>query len=346
VSDSPKPNEPIMNPTNPQTTSESSAKPAPTSSEEVKAVGTVATAPDAKPVSDAPASEPKTAESKPADEKIDSEKPLGEKAAEVVAVVKDEAKPSESPDPIATVIPDSTQPKKPEELQAAIDRAKLASEEVKQVLATIAESAKPSQEKPAEPASEKPAETEKQTSDETALKRPSGLSDAIKGLPVASKLSTDPKPQTVSYAKPQEDGKIKTDYLNLPKAEIGLGQRIPTPGTARLTSAWKLRWKIGEENVIMAVEDKIVIGRAMEGGDDSIQFDLTPHGAYHFGVSRMHAILTMNDGYLYLEDLNSTNGTRINGFQVTPKQKYRLRDGDEIEFARLRTTVKFDTPKK
>jgi pSer/pThr/pTyr-binding forkhead associated (FHA) protein len=49
---------------------------------------------------------------------------------------------------------------------------------------------------------------------------------------------------------------------------------------------------------------------------------------------------------LYLEDLNSTNGTRINGFQVTPKQKYRLRENDEIEFARLRTTLKYEAPKK
>jgi hypothetical protein len=337
-----------MNPTNPQTTSESSASPAPTSSEEVKAVGTVASLPDSKPAPDSPAPDAKPAESKPSASPSADEKPIGEKVADVVAVVS-EAKHSEAPAPVSATMPDSTQPKKPEELQAAIARAKLASEEVKQVLASIAEPTKPADGKstePAKPADEAAKEPEKQTSDETALKRPEGLSDAIKSLPVASKLSTDPKPQTVSYNKPPEEAKIKTDYLNLPKAEIGLGQRIPTPGTARLTSAWKLRWKIGEENVIMAVEDKIVIGRAMEGGDDSIQFDLTPHGAYHFGVSRMHAVLTMNDGYLYLEDLNSTNGTRINGFQVTPKQKYRLRDGDEIEFARLRTTVKFDTPKK
>ncbi len=144
-----------------------------------------------------------------------------------------------------------------------------------------------------------------------------------------------------------EEGKVKTDYLNLSKNEgsSDISNRLPSPGTMRLTSTWRLRWRIGEETVIMAVEDRVVIGRSMEG-DTSIGFDLTPHGAYHFGVSRMHAIMTMNDGFLYLEDLNSTNGTRINGFQVTPKQKYRLRDGDEIEFARLRTTIKFENPAK
>ena len=75
---------------------------------------------------------------------------------------------------------------------------------------------------------------------------------------------------------------------------------------------------------------------------DTIDFDLSPYGAYTFGVSRQHAIITLHEGFLYLEDNNSTNGTRINGFQLTPKQKYRLRDGDEVEFARLRTSIRFE----
>ncbi|MFQ3646468.1 MAG: FHA domain-containing protein [Anaerolineae bacterium] len=140
-----------------------------------------------------------------------------------------------------------------------------------------------------------------------------------------------------------EKSRFKTDYLNVPEGSGDMSNRPPSPGTARLTSAWKLRWKIGEETYIMPAEERVVIGRAMEG-DTGIGFDLTPFGAYHFGVSRMHAVLTLHDGFLYLEDLNSTNGTRINGFQVTPKQRYRLRDGDEIEFGRLRTTLRFETP--
>ena len=60
-------------------------------------------------------------------------------------------------------------------------------------------------------------------------------------------------------------------------------------------------------------------------------------------VSRRHSrIVREADGYL-VEDLGSTNGTRINGFQLTSKQRYRLRDGDEIEFARLRMTIKFES---
>lgn len=88
-----------------------------------------------------------------------------------------------------------------------------------------------------------------------------------------------------------------------------------------------------------------MLGRATDKGDSDIDFDLTPHGAYHFGVSRRHATISLIDGFLYIEDLGSTNGTRINGFQLTPHQQYRLRDGDEVEFARMRVLIEFEKPR-
>ena len=120
-------------------------------------------------------------------------------------------------------------------------------------------------------------------------------------------------------------------------------ERPPRPGTSYLTSGWRLRFIIGNEIKIIPIQDTIVIGRVLDN-ETSIGFDLTPYGAYHFGVSRKHAVLTLFDGSLYLEDLGSTNGTRINGFQLTPRQKYRLRDADELEFARLRTIIRFEKP--
>jgi len=44
---------------------------------------------------------------------------------------------------------------------------------------------------------------------------------------------------------------------------------------------------------------------------------------------------------LYIEDLNSTNGTRINGFSLEPKRRYRLRDGDEVEIGRVKIVLRF-----
>ena len=138
---------------------------------------------------------------------------------------------------------------------------------------------------------------------------------------------------------------IKTSMLSLDEA-LPMEQREPRPNTAHLSLGWRIVFKIGDQKKTLPMKDLIMIGRAVESDStaNQINLDLTAFGAYHFGVSRNHAQMTLKDGYLYLEDLDSTNGTRINGFQLTANQKYRLRDGDEIEFARLRTVIQFKGP--
>lgn len=116
--------------------------------------------------------------------------------------------------------------------------------------------------------------------------------------------------------------------------------RVPSKRTGVLSETSKLKCKIEDKFVTVPIIEHMVVGRTMD--EDEVDFDLTPYDAYHYGVSRRHATLTMMDGFLYIEDIGSTNGTRINGFQLTSKQKYRLRDGDEIEFARLRMIIKFE----
>ncbi len=56
-------------------------------------------------------------------------------------------------------------------------------------------------------------------------------------------------------------------------------------------------------------------------------------------VSRRHAALRVTDGRLVVEDLGSTNGTFVNGEQITGPRELEL--GDEVRFGtvawRLRT---------
>lgn len=49
-------------------------------------------------------------------------------------------------------------------------------------------------------------------------------------------------------------------------------------------------------------------------------------------VSRIHARILEEDGILYLEDLNSTNGTYKNGLRMQPYEKRRLERDDELRF--------------
>jgi hypothetical protein len=139
---------------------------------------------------------------------------------------------------------------------------------------------------------------------------------------------------------------VQTTMLSLPDDALPMEQRDPRPNTAHLSLGWRIVFKIGDQKKTLPMKELILIGRAVESDShaNQINLDLTAFGAYHFGVSRNHAQMSLKDGYLYLEDLDSTNGTRINGFQLTANQKYRLRDGDEIEFARLRTVIQFKGP--
>lgn len=48
-------------------------------------------------------------------------------------------------------------------------------------------------------------------------------------------------------------------------------------------------------------------------------------------VSRIHARILVENREVYLEDLNSTNGTFKNGLRLQPYEKRRLEEGDEIK---------------
>lgn len=53
-------------------------------------------------------------------------------------------------------------------------------------------------------------------------------------------------------------------------------------------------------------------------------------------VSRMHAKIFEEDGELYLQDLNSTNGSFLNGLQLETNEVLKIKVGDEIGIGNLR----------
>lgn len=62
-----------------------------------------------------------------------------------------------------------------------------------------------------------------------------------------------------------------------------------------------------------------------------------------FEISRLHAQLTSDHLNVILEDLNSTNGTFVNGRRLEAGEAYRLRAGDVVRFANVCTLI-FDDP--
>ncbi|MEO1288917.1 MAG: FHA domain-containing protein [Chloroflexota bacterium] len=90
-----------------------------------------------------------------------------------------------------------------------------------------------------------------------------------------------------------------------------------------------------EEPVIFVGKDKIIVGREDAMGRITPEFETTRFNGSANGISRMHAkIVREGDQYL-IQDLGSTNGTRLNGNKLVPYQYVPLHDGAILQFGRL-----------
>ncbi|NMB53528.1 MAG: FHA domain-containing protein [Leptolinea sp.] len=58
--------------------------------------------------------------------------------------------------------------------------------------------------------------------------------------------------------------------------------------------------------------------------------DLSQFGAFQKGVSRLHAILKTYPGNCILIDLDSANGTKVNGERITAYKDIAIKNGDTI----------------
>lgn len=84
-----------------------------------------------------------------------------------------------------------------------------------------------------------------------------------------------------------------------------------------------------------------VIGDVVLGRGPLSDIDLEMHGnASGQGVSRKHALMRPTRRRLHIIDLDSTNGTRVNGMYVDPSQAKPLEDGDRITLGEYTIAIK------
>jgi len=77
-------------------------------------------------------------------------------------------------------------------------------------------------------------------------------------------------------------------------------------------------------------QDEVVIGRSDPATNTLVDVDLTSLGGVSGGVSRQHARLVFARNAWTIEDLESTNGTYLNGVPLRPFEPQPLRDGDQV----------------
>jgi hypothetical protein len=89
------------------------------------------------------------------------------------------------------------------------------------------------------------------------------------------------------------------------------------------------------EPVTIKPSSEYLIGRQDSASGISPDLDLTSFGALEKGVSRLHAALRRGEDVLSIVDLDSANGTFLNGQRLAAHQPRLLRDGDEIRLGKL-----------
>ena len=123
---------------------------------------------------------------------------------------------------------------------------------------------------------------------------------------------------------------------SIPPAHDSSGVQRPAgpPAVETITG----RFVIPDPEVSLPVplgKQEIILGREDPVSGVFPDIDLDPHGGHEAGVGRRHARLFIQNGQVYIEDLESVNGTTVNRQRVAARQSIPLKSGDEIRLGKM-----------
>jgi hypothetical protein len=86
-------------------------------------------------------------------------------------------------------------------------------------------------------------------------------------------------------------------------------------------------------------QNEYTLGRVSEGQPILPDVDLSPYEAFSQGVSRLHSALKLNNQRVFITDLGSSNGTRVNGQKIMPNVDYPLNHGDVVALGKFKIQI-------
>lgn len=132
-----------------------------------------------------------------------------------------------------------------------------------------------------------------------------------------------------------------------------LPQPVEVDGTKVLVSANGLipkRLRVimpdKSEMVFDSLLPHLTVGRSSTVNTRRIDIDMELYDKGYFGVSRFHAMIIPDSQHgLIIKDMQSTNGTYINGKKLKANETYPLADGDFVKFGNLKVQLFFELGK-
>lgn len=100
---------------------------------------------------------------------------------------------------------------------------------------------------------------------------------------------------------------------------------------------WVIKLRVvGTASIIETeVSRSMLLGRSDEKSAAKPDVDLGPFNGYQLGVSRQHANISARNSRITIRDLNSANGTFLNGGKLEPGKEYKLVHNDTIRLGKL-----------
>jgi predicted nucleic acid-binding Zn ribbon protein len=162
-----------------------------------------------------------------------------------------------------------------------------------------------------------------------------------------------PPPKIDNFGTPQQYGPTQVGEYTPPQsfeqppiqqsqaAGYGVPQSYgqPQAGYGVPVSAPPARFLVPGTNISLPLprgKVECIVGREDPISNIYPDIDLTDYGGDESGVSRQHARLTLQGSQYYITDMQSTNYTYINKQRLQPNLAKPLRDGDEVQFGRLK----------
>jgi pSer/pThr/pTyr-binding forkhead associated (FHA) protein len=138
---------------------------------------------------------------------------------------------------------------------------------------------------------------------------------------------------------------LNTRMINKPVEDIdgsnSGANSLPTRKVIQKQKDPSISLHLVESGKVIHLSDRkdFTLGRAVEGQSILPDVDLSPYEAFSQGVSRMHVSLRIMNGDVYVMDLGSSNGTKINGQKIVSHVEYSISHGDLVTLGRLKVQV-------